>query len=918
MALDDDSTVSSISPGLARLPIGTRIGPYEIVALIGAGGMGVVYRARDARLGRDVAIKLIPSARQSADALKRFEIEARAAGSINHSNILSVHDVGAGEYGPWLVAEFLEGQSLRAALNGPLPVEQVLDYAMQLANGLSAAHDRGVVHRDLKPENLFVTSDGRLKILDFGIAKFLADDAHPTATGRIIGTPAYMSPEQRAGSEIDQRTDIYSFGAILCELLTGQRAQQNRTLPANVPEALAKLVRDCMQEKPEDRPQSGRDLVARLRSVGIDRPQRRRIHPAVAAAGVGLASLLTWTLMRSRSAVLSGTDTLVLADFANSTGDPVFDGTLRQGMAVQLEQSPFLSLVSDDRIEQVLRLMGRPPDVHVKAEIAREVCERMGSTVVLDGSIAALGTQYVLGLRARNCRNGEVLDNEIVQAARKEDVLKALDEIATRFRKRVGESLTTIQSHATPLAEATTPSLEALKAYSKALQVCFATGYSDGLPFLKRAVEIDPQFAVAYAHLGLFYSILGESALARESTIKAYQLRGRASDRERFFISTLYDRQVTGNLEKELQTLRLWAQTYPRDRDAHGLQSGYALHGTGQYERAIAEARIALGIDPDFTPGFGNLVSANFYLDRFAESEKVAVQMVDERRLAWPQIAVFRYYLALLNGDAAGMDRVAAHTREKPDDEDWMLHAQALVLARSGQLLQASATSHRAVEIALRGGQKEKAATYKTGEAIWQAWFGDAPAARRIATEAFELSHGRDVEYAAALALILAGDVTRSRELAADLDKRFPEDTSVQTNYLPVLRALFALNRRENQKAIEALQASIPYELAVPQIDFNAFFGSLYPVYVRGEAYLTLGQGDAAAREFQKLLDHRGLVAGDPIGALARLQLGRARTLAGDKSKARSVYDDLLALWKDADPDIQIVKQARAESAKLQ
>jgi eukaryotic-like serine/threonine-protein kinase len=653
-------------------------------------------------------------------------------------------------------------------------------------------------------------------------------------------------------------------------------------------------------------------------------PVRGRRLVLFLAAVVGVAvAILAYQFSSHRAArfhsqrPLTDKDTIVLADFTNTTGDAVFDGTLRQGIAVQLEQSPFLSLVSEGRIQQVLRLMSQPPNARLTPEVAREVCERTSSAAVLDGSIASLGTQYVLGLRARNCRTGDVLSEEQAQAPKKEDVLNILSQIASKFRTRLGESLNTVEKHNTPLETATTSSLEALKAYTAAMQGSLSTGFTDALPLLKRAVEIDPQFAMAYAVMGLFYSNIGESVLSIENTSKAYQLRDRASDRERFFITTLYDRQVTGNLEKEQQTLKLWAQTYPRDRDAHGLLSGFASLGSGQYEKSIEESNIALGIDPDFSHGYANIAFSYFFLDRPAETEKAIRNAVEHKRET-PDLLLLRYYLAFVKGDTAGMDQVAALAQGKPGVEDWMLHSQALVAARAGRLHTAATISRRARDIARQAGQKEGAASYEAAEAVWAALFGSAAAARSSATAALELSNGRDVEYGAAFALALAGDLSRSQSLAGDLEKRFPEDTSVQFNYLPALRALFALNRHEPRRAIELLQDAVPYELAVPAIDYNEFFGGLYPVYVRGEAYLGAKQGVEAAAEFQKILIHRGIVFGDPIGALAQLQLGRAYAQSGDRTKAKSAYDDLLTLWKDADPAVPVLKQAKAEYAKLQ
>jgi tetratricopeptide (TPR) repeat protein len=771
-----------------------------------------------------------------------------------------------------------------------------------------------------------------------------------TSTGAAVGTIAYMSPEQVRAKELDARTDLFSFGVVLYEMATGVLPFQGEStgvifeailnraplppvrLSSNVTPELERIIAKCLEKDRNLRYQHASEIRTDLQrmkrdtdSAGVKASSKAGVESGtgklwkviVPAAVVALALSVGGYFYFHRTPKLTDKDTIILADFTNTTGDAVFDGTLRQGLAVQLEQSPFLSLVSEERVQQALRLMGQSADARLTLEIAREVCERTASAAVLDGSIESLGSQYVLGLRAKDCRTGRVLAEEQVQAARKEDVLNALGKIASKLRTRLGESLITVEKHDTPLETATTSSLEALKAYSTGMRVSFSTGFPDALPLFKRAVEIDPQFAMAYASMGLMYSNIGESVLAAESTRKAYQLRDRASDRERFFITTLYDRQVTGNLEKEQQTLRLWGQTYPRDRDAHGLLAGLASVGSGHYERAIEEATIALGIDPDFGPGYISIAYSHFSLNHMAEAEKT-IRTASERKREIPDLLLLDFYVAFVNGDKAGMDRTAAQARGKPGVEDWMLHSQSEVEARSGRLQTARSMSRRAQDMARQAGQRESAASYEAGEAVWEALFGNAAPARHSATAALELSNGRDVEYAAAFALAMEGDLPRSQSLAADLGQRFPEDTSVQFNYLPALGALFALNHHEHGKAIELLQVAVPYELNIPSVDFNEFFGGLYPVYVRGEAYLGAGKGAEAAAEFQKVLDHPGVVFADPIGALAHLQLGRAYALSGDKTRAKAAYQDFLTLWKDADPDIPILKEAKAEYAKLQ
>ena len=636
----------------------------------------------------------------------------------------------------------------------------------------------------------------------------------------------------------------------------------------------------------------------------------------VAALGLSVAGYL----YLRRTPKLTDKDTIVLADFSNTTADPVFDGTLRQGLAVQLEQSPFLGLISDERIQQTLKLMAKPADARLTPEIAREICERTASAAVLDGSIASLGSQYILTLRAKDCRTGDVLDDEQMQAARKEDVLNALSQMASRFRTNVGESLATLKSHDTPLAEATTPSLEALKAYSAGWQVTFSSGSAAAVPFFSRAVEIDPNFASAYAALGRIYGDIGESALSAKNTSKAYQLRDRASDQEKFFISLTYDLQVTGNLEKAQQTCDLWTQTYPRALFPHGLLSGGIYPNLGKYEKAVEEAKIAIGIDPDFSIGYSLLAASYMALERTGEAEK-ALQRASERKLDIPDFSVQRYVIAFLKNDTTVMEREAAQSRKKGGVDDWMSNAEGFVLAYSGHLEGARKMSRRAADLAWKADRREAEALYETDAAVREAMFGNVSTARQRASDALELSRSRDVEYEAAFALALSGDSSRSQTLTDDLSKRFPEDTIVRFIYLPTLRALLAVNHSQPTNAIDLLQTAIPYEGGTPIEGGSEYLlgaGSLYPAYVRGLVYLALHQGAEAAAEFEKILHHRGMVVCDPIGALVRLQLGRASAMSGDRSKATSAYKDFLALWKDADPDIPILKQARAEYAKLQ
>jgi DNA-binding winged helix-turn-helix (wHTH) protein/tetratricopeptide (TPR) repeat protein len=606
--------------------------------------------------------------------------------------------------------------------------------------------------------------------------------------------------------------------------------------------------------------------------------------------------------------------TLVLAGFRNTTGDPVFDATLQQGLMVQLQQSPFLSLVVDTRIRQTLRLMGRPDSDVLTADLAREVCERTGSSAVLEGSIARLGSRYVLGLSARSC-DGDSLYVEQVQAAQKEKVLDALSEVARKFRQGAGESLAAIRQHDTPLVEATTPSLNALKAYSTARKLAFSASFNSAVPLLQQAIELDPRFAMAHAFLGRIYADIGDSVLSAESTQRAYELRDRASEQERFFISFSYDRQITGNLENAQRTLETWEQTYPREAAPHSLMSGFSTRGMGQYEKTIAEANKTIELDPDATPAYLNLAFGYTALGRFKNAE-AALKRARERNLEIPDSLILGYYLAFYKNDRDSMNQIAARMKGKPE-EDWMLQSEALVAAHAGRLHYARLLSRRAAELAQRSGHSERAAIYIAGSAAWEAILGNVAEARRNAAAALKLSNARDVEYGSALALSLTHDDSKAQALANDLANRFPQDTLIKFTYLPLLTAIAGLNRLQPAESVSLLQTTLPFEFATPGTNFFGFFGGLYSAYVRGQGYLSLGKGDEAAGEFQKIIDHPGIVYADPVGALAYLEVGRACALSGNGARAKSAYQEFLSLWRDADPDIAVYKQAKVEYSRL-
>jgi len=612
---------------------------------------------------------------------------------------------------------------------------------------------------------------------------------------------------------------------------------------------------------------------------------------------------------------LTGTETIVLADFVNKTGDPVFDGTLKQGLAVELGQSSFLNLIPDARVKRTLRLMQKPVEA-LTPEVARELCQRTGSTLVLEGSIASVGTQYVLGLLATNCASGAVLDNEQMQVRRREDVLSALSQMAQRFRLRVGELPQMLRQHDVPLAEATTASLEALKAYTTAGNVMYSQGAMSALPLFKRATELDPEFAMAHASLGRMYADVDEADLAAASAQRAWQLRDRASDREKFQIVANYHMFVTRNVEAARKTSEAWARTYPRDAAPHMMLSSYVNKFPGRFEEAAAQASKAIEIDPDLGIAYYSAAVCNAYLQRFEAAEKV-LQRAAGRGLEIDEFLMLAYDLAFLKSDAAEMERVAARARKRPGSQNWVSNQQASVLAYSGRLQRARSLAQRAVAEAEQGGQKERAGLWETTAAIREGLFGNAWEAKALARAALKHSQDSEVAYGAAFALAYSGDTSESQKLADGLESRYPEDTTIKFYYLPVVRARLALNHREPAKAIELLQSAAGNELGAPRSVPHGYFGGLYPVYVRGEAYLALHRYPEAAAEFQKILDHSGIVVSDPIGALARLQLGRALALAGHE-EAKSAYRDFLTLWKDADSNLPVLQHAKMEFAKLQ